>query len=249
MKNACFLIAAVLFVLDNPSPASATPILFDWAFNINGVIYESCAGDALPDSFDDSGFDWDSGLGVLKIIYDPGHTGTFRIVSFFDHDVDADTTSFYNEYGYTGGNLSSGQMWEIDEPGYIYGDIYDHISEGLLDNTNGVTAGLESDVSLAIGWTLTLQDFEYSTLSFYLTQDPSFLVDYGGFVLAQTDVKTNETLYFYSTLDIHEYIPVPVPEPASALLTSIGIVGLAAYRKRALFRFRISGIGIIRFKT
>ena len=227
MKNACFLIAAVLFVLDNPSPASATPILFDWAFNINGVIYESCAGDALPESFDDSGFDWDSGLGVLKIVFETVRTEDFHVVAFFDHEVDQDTATYYYEYGSANGIESPGQSWEIDEPGYRHGDIYSNVLSGILDNANSITEGIEDDVSMSLGWNFSLSERSSASVDFYVTQDPSFLSNHSGFYLAQIDAISLEALYFYSTLDIQECVPEPAPvaEPATMLLFALGSVG------------------------
>lgn len=98
MRNTCILVAAslsVFFQAHNPAPAWAAPILIDWAFNICGETYESYPGDTLPSGFDDSLFDWESGLGELSFFYHPASPGSSNIVAFFDHELSPGTTSFF----------------------------------------------------------------------------------------------------------------------------------------------------------
>ncbi len=238
MRNTCVLVASslsVFFHALNPAPARAAPILTDWAFNIHGETYESYPGGTLPGGFDDSLFDWESGLGELSFLYHPASPGSSSIVAFFDHELSPGTTSFfYNDYGISGGTLSAGQTWEIDEPGYVFGDICLNVLSGSLDNENAVPEGLENDVSLAIGWSFTLSGNEYALIRWRMTPDPSFPAGYTGLYLAQINELSQETLYFTSTLDIYESdpAPVPVPEPASMLLFGFGAAGVVAAGRR-----------------
>jgi hypothetical protein len=85
---------------------------------------------------------------------------------FFDHEIDAASNSYLNEYGATHGTPATGQTWEIDEPGWaagytppgpIQGDIYGHALAGpsSLDNLNSVFSAFPYDVSWALGWMFT----------------------------------------------------------------------------------------------
>ena len=146
--------------------------------------------------------DWESGLGELSLLYRPASPGSSNVVAFFDHELSPGTTSFFlNDYGISGGTLSAGQTWEIDEPGYAFGDIYFNVLSGSLDNENAVPEGLENDVSLAIGWSFTLGENEYARIRWCLTPDSSFIAGYTGLYLAQINELSQETLYLTSMLD------------------------------------------------
>lgn len=72
-----------------------------------------------------------------------------RFIVFLDADIDRNTNTFFNEFGeFVSLALPPGApvgaiaatSWEIDEPGFLFGNIGPHVLAGTLDNTNEVTA-------------------------------------------------------------------------------------------------------------
>lgn len=244
MKDLKVILLALVFLWFGISGASGAAIsLYDWAYNIDGTTYEASvlqtgdpntftgyytpgAGD-LPANIDDSGFTYSNGFDT------PGGFGTTSVtisgagshfVGFFvDHELDEALNGFDNENGSAIGSPVAGQSWEIDEPGYVFGDIYINFQNSALDNTNNVPAGLEDDVSMAMGWDFTLLAGDTAIIDFIL----SGTVPTNGFYLAQTDPDTNTSIYFSSALDIQ-----PIPEPATLLLLGTGLAGLAGFGRK-----------------
>lgn len=142
---------------------------------------------------------------------------------FLDAEIDEPINSFFNESGALVG-MSGANSWEIDEPGFVFGDIFDNLLAGSLDNGNSVPAGLEDDVSLALG-------FDVGSLlageSILATFDTS-LTNIGG--LSHTDSDSNLTFYFNGVVEIQ---PLSVPEPGTLMLFIIGMAGLMM--RRAFF--------------
>jgi len=228
MKTMIKGILSSLLVLVWISPAWATPVLYDWAFNVDGTTYENYYGDAMPTT----GTLSPDGLGSLT--WSTSTLGEHSFISFFDFDMynpDDNFANKVNEYGAVSGELSSGQSYEIDDPwyGYIYFDVLD----GVLSNQNYLDASYPGDASMALGWSFNLNEGQTATITLSLTQT---LGSYSGFYLSQIDAETQEAIYFFSTLDIQDggVIPEPIPEPATMILLSTGLAGLVSLRKRIL---------------
>lgn len=218
MRKRC-LLSAKLFVFALSSLqfhiAQALPIttsLEDWIFNIDGTIHEQFAGDPLPTTGA-----LVEGLGTLSLDVTGG--GSHSVIGYFDFEIFEDFNTFFNESGAATGVPAIGQSWEVDEPGFIFGDIVDNVFAGSLDNSVGVTPGNEDDVAFAIGWDFSLLDGDTSSIDFIIT-DMLPTVD---FFLTQTDPDLVESIYFYSVLNIQTTgdpagPTVVVPEPPTIYL-------------------------------
>ncbi len=211
------------------SPVSALPIeVFDWAFNIDGIISEASNFDPLPliTNLDADGF------GTLS--WSTSVAGFHSIIGFFDTEFAMDGI-YWNEYADVFGSPSAGQSWEIDEP-LFFGDIYDNVVVySALDNRNEVPIGLEEDVSLALGWEFSLEAGQYAEVDFLLSN----IAPQSGFYLGHFDdgvigdSSDDLALFLSSSLSIQS-LPVPVPEPTTLAIFGMGLAGLLANRKRLI---------------
>jgi hypothetical protein len=218
-------------------PANAAIILFDYGLNIDSGLL--LAGDALPGSVDGSSFDFTTGLGELAVTVTGA--GDHSVTAFFDHDIDEALNTFFNEQATTGGVAASDQSWEIDEPGYVSGDIYDNFLVGALDSANAL-AGLQDDVSMALGFDFTLAAAQTAVVTFFLdtlNNSPGFFLRHFDPDSAADELTQGPNeLFFWSTLEIFGDLPPPpppptgVPEPSSIWLLAAGLLSLAGVRRR-----------------
>ena len=214
-------IGALVLILSQG--ANALPIdLYDYAFNVDGTVTAGTPG--AVDCVNDLGLDTEC-LGSLSFII--GGTGSHFIDLFLDYEIAELSTTFFNEYGSTGGTAAAGQSWEIDEPGYVFGDIYDNMLASTLDGFNDVPFGLEDDVSFGLGWDFVLADGETAAITFFMSD----VLDTTGFYLQHTDDDAGESVYFWSTLEIRGG-ETPVPEPGTLWLFGAGLIALGLSRRK-----------------
>jgi hypothetical protein len=153
---------------------------------------------------------------------------------FLDLDIDRDDNTFFNEYGELVSLLLPAlappgalpfDQWEIDEPEYVFGNIYTNANAGALDNSTGVPASAPDDVShallfripvLAAGQTVNI----FGTLS---------LTDAAG--LGHFDPGSNIALYIngYATLSAGGAGEIPEP---STVVPVLAVAAAWAIRRR-----------------
>jgi hypothetical protein len=226
MKKQIKLLAITATLSLLAASANADPIeLFDYSYNIDGALTEGAFGDPTPANVDDSAFDYFTGLGTIAI--DVAGAGAHSVLAFFDHEINESINTYFNEF-VTAANISeAGQTSEVDEPGFIFGDIYDNFVDNLLCNCNDLSdASVADDVSMAMGWDFTLGAGEAAVVSFFLsdTNDSG-----SAFNLTHHDLESGDKVYFWGSLDI---TPTGVPEPGTLMLFSLGLVGFGMAKKR-----------------
>ena len=213
------LIAGMAMLSAAMTKANAAISLFEAGSNVDGAI----SNITLSPSFDVQG------LGVVS--FTVTGSGSHYVSLFVDHEIDELANTYFNEFGTFSGTPAAGQTWEIDEPGYTYGDIYSNFTAGSLDETNGVPSGTPDDVSMALGWGFTLAAGETATVKFTLSETAPT----GGFFLTQTDPNSQQSLYFSSTNTIRGG-STSVPDGGSTLAmlgVSFALMGAALRRKSA----------------
>jgi hypothetical protein len=220
-------IAGLVGVVALTLPATAANwSLNEYAFNINGTVSNITAGDPLPGEVNTSGLDTATGLGTVTVSV--SGPGAYYIGMFVDHDY---FVNFFNgvadEYGNAVGAAAAGQSWEIDEPGWVFGDIYTNFSASALDNTNGVPSTDPDDVSMALAWSFTLNPGESALVTFLLS--PSSTI--GSLALVQFDPLSSNSFSFSSSLKVQGTV---IPLPPAMVLFGSGLVAFAALKRRGV---------------
>lgn len=217
MKTTIFATLALAATLTSSNAVGIG--LFEYLFNIDG--------DTAPSGVNFAGFNTSTGLGTILMTID-GAGDHFGGV-YVDHEIDEAANTYYNEFGTATGSLAAGQSWEIDEPGFSFGDIYTNFTGGALDNSNAVPSGLEDDVSMALMWNFSLTSAKTALLRFHVsTTAPN-----SGFYLTQTDPDSQASIYFSSSLTTRGQGMPDGGSTLALLLCACG--GLAGWR--AVFKF------------
>ncbi len=195
--------------------------LAEYAFNVNGTVTNGSA----PAGVNLGAFNTTTGLGTITATFTSPGTHYFGV--FLDHELDETINTFFNEYGVKSDDpILPGLSWETDEPGFVFGDIYDNFALSSLDNSIGVLSGSPDDVSMALAWNFTLGADEAATIQFLVSETaPS------GFYIGQVDPDSGSRIYFSTNLNISPTGGGVVPEPSS-LLIFLGLLGTTMRRHR-----------------
>ncbi|HHM04439.1 MAG TPA: PEP-CTERM sorting domain-containing protein [Gammaproteobacteria bacterium] len=218
-----------------PGAAQATLIVEDFGININGNGILNSDGVPFQAEVDLAAYNATTGLGSIAMTFSV--VGSYAVDAFFDYEFSEGSNSYLNEYGSVSGSAASNQSWEIDEPGFVFGDIFDNWQFNDLDNSNAIPAGSEDDVAVALGWDFDLLVNETATLTFDITDfSPS-----SGFFLAHSDPDSNENVYFSSSLVITQAPTPTIPEPGTISLMLAGLFwflfsGSAAFNHHGVSR-------------
>lgn len=182
-----------------------------------------------------------NGYGKLIWHFTNNTSATLSDVSLFgfvDAEIVEKDKSFVNEYGEYVAITGSGSgdvnpdSWEIDEPGYVFGDIYDNLLLGSLDNTNAIPHGLEDDVSLALGFELgDILNGQAWTMTLTISD-----IDIGG--LYHGNVGGSEGAYVNGSVVLDN--AATVIEPPSMLLMVLGMFVIVLVRHQRLTKLKKS---------
>jgi len=153
-------------------------------------------------------------------------------LSFVDFEIDEPVNTFYNETATASGTLAAGRGFEADEPGYAFGDIFDNLRLGTLDDTNVFPPA--DDVSMALSFDFDLAVGETTTIDILISEDGDAM---GSFFLTQSDQDPASTTTITYSGEIRPRDDGPVagiPEPGAATLFAAGavLIGGAVGRRR-----------------
>lgn len=157
---------------------------------------------------------------------------------FLDADIDRDLNTFFNEYGEFVslalppsailGSIAA-TSWEIDEPGFVFGNITTNLLAGTLDNSNGVPSSGPDDTSLALGFFVS-QLNPNQTLAATMSIS---LSDISG--LRQVDPGSDFQFYFNGAVQVADGPggnPVPEPSSLALIFSALSVVAIKAARAR-----------------
>jgi hypothetical protein len=232
MKRFLFFLVTGLFLVGVSSASAAIIDLWDYAYNIDGTVSAPLWGDPVPAAADENLFDDSTGLGSITVTI--SGAGAHYVSLFVDHEIDTSENGLDNENGSATGTPAVGLSWEIDEPGYFDGDIWDNFSGSTLDNGIGTSVygdtTFPEDVSMALGWDFSLDAGETALITFLLAEAAP-----NGFYLTHFDPDTDGSVFFSSSLNIRGGGPPGViPEPGTMLLFGTGLLGFAGVGRKKI---------------
>ena len=185
-----------------------------------------------------------SGLDYLQLTYaftasTPYYGAQGKV--FLDAEINEGSGLWYNERGEAAVSPGGASSWEIDEPGYLFGDIYDHYLSGSLDHTvfNGDASRVE-DVSLALGFDFgNLNPGDRLVWDILLSETE---VAGWGTVLHQWDADAGpggDNLYLAGRSRIDSSPTEAIPEPSQLVVFALGLgallgIGLMKRLKQAI---------------
>ena len=191
-------------------------------------------------------------LGTVGVTYtNSGATAMagVRLVAFVDLDIDRVANGFANEYGAfislaTPPGAPAGAIaanaWEIDEPGFLFGNILTNAAAGTLDNFNAIPNGAPDDVSFALQFPVG----DLAPGQLFSAQIRVEAGNIGG--LQQVDRTTNTTVYMNGFAAKAAVLPPAppappahhapgtpeIPSPSSLPLLLIGLGATYAFRRQ-----------------
>ena len=169
----------------------------------------------------------------LRLVYDVTNTSGaplagITFVSFVDAEIDETLNTFFQEFGEIEGAAAPGQSFEIDEPGFAFGDIFSNARAASLDGTNAVPESDPEDVSMALAFAIAnLGPGQTARFELLLSEDGDTL---GGVTLRQRDVDPRSS----ATVITFSGAASIVPEPRTAALLALGAAALAMRRRRVV---------------
>ncbi|MDX2109158.1 MAG: Ig-like domain-containing protein [Verrucomicrobiota bacterium] len=146
--------------------------------------------------------------------------GELRFFVFVDAEIDESINTFFNEFAEVSGPAGAGEIdslpdvWQVDEPGFISGNLLDTILSGQLANTNNVPAGVTDDVAMGMGFVLgNLLPGKSFSARVLISENGSNL---GGVILTQKDsqVGSTTTMTLSAQADLLAVVPqIQIPAP------------------------------------
>lgn len=137
---------------------------------------------------------------VLTYLFVNQTNQTFTNLLFnvlLDAEIDQEVNTFFNEYGRVIGALGIGpgdpepDMWQIDEPGFENGTLFNNLFFGTLNNSNSLPQSAVNDVAFGLGFTLgDLAPGQTAAISVMISDASHYL---GTFALQQLDQDPNST--------------------------------------------------------
>ncbi len=143
-------------------------------------------------------------------------------LSFLDAEVVETTNTFFNEHAEVSGSAAPGQGHEVDEPGFVFGDLFANLLSGALDDSNALPSGSPDDVAMALSFAFpTLAPGARARIDVLISEAGESL---SGIVLTQLDPDNPTTITYSGRARL-------IPEPATATLLGLAWAWLMVGRR------------------